>query len=135
MSDSVQPHGQQPTRLLCPRDSLGKNTGVSYHFLLSGGMRACQPKKCKEKRGLRPNFGCSFYKFFLLPRSLPYVSWASQEGCLFSLRFSLRSSDLPLFSFVLFLQAFPFLVFQPPPFWTPFSYSNYLTPSSVFFVA
>ena len=30
-------------------------------------------------------------------------------------------------SFVLFLRAFPFLVFQPPPFWTPFSYSNYLT--------
>ena len=30
-------------------------------------------------------------------------------------------------SFVLFLWAFPFLVFQPLPFWTPFSYSNYLT--------
>ena len=28
MSDSLQPHGQQPTRLLCPWDSLGKNTGV-----------------------------------------------------------------------------------------------------------
>ena len=30
-------------------------------------------------------------------------------------------------SFVLFLRAFPFLVFKPPPFRTPFSYSNYLT--------
>ena len=30
-------------------------------------------------------------------------------------------------SFVLFSRAFPFLVFQPPPFWTPFPYSNYLT--------
>ena len=29
--------------------------------------------------------------------------------------------------FVLFFQAFPFLVFQTPPFWTPFFYSNYLT--------
>ena len=28
------PHGQQPSRLLCPRDSLGKNTGVGCHFLL-----------------------------------------------------------------------------------------------------
>ena len=28
MSDSVGPHGQQPTRLLCPQDSLGKNTQV-----------------------------------------------------------------------------------------------------------
>ena len=34
MSDSVQPHGQQPTMLLCSQDSLGKNTGVDYHFLL-----------------------------------------------------------------------------------------------------
>ena len=29
-----RPHGQQPTRLLCPQDSLGKNTGVGCHFLL-----------------------------------------------------------------------------------------------------
>ena len=34
MSDSVQPHGLQPTRLLCPWDSPGKNTGVGCHFLL-----------------------------------------------------------------------------------------------------
>ena len=34
VSDSVRPHRQQPTRLLCPRDSLGKNTGVGCHFLL-----------------------------------------------------------------------------------------------------
>ena len=25
---TLQPHGLQPTRLLCPRDSPGKNTGV-----------------------------------------------------------------------------------------------------------
>ena len=34
MSDSVQPHGPQPTRLLRPWDSPGKNTGVGCHFLL-----------------------------------------------------------------------------------------------------
>ena len=34
MSDSVQPHRQQPTRLPCPWDSPGKNTGVDCHFLL-----------------------------------------------------------------------------------------------------
>ena len=28
------PYGQQPTRLLCPQDSLGKNTGMGCHFLL-----------------------------------------------------------------------------------------------------
>ena len=32
--DSVRPHGQQPTRLLCPQDSVAKNTGVGCHFLL-----------------------------------------------------------------------------------------------------
>ena len=34
MSDSVRPHRQQPTRLCCPWDSPGKNTGVGCHFLL-----------------------------------------------------------------------------------------------------
>ena len=34
VSDSVRPHRQQPTRLPCPWDSPGKNTGVSCHFLL-----------------------------------------------------------------------------------------------------
>ena len=34
MSDSVQPNGQQPTRLPHPWDSPGKNTGVGCHFLL-----------------------------------------------------------------------------------------------------
>ena len=34
MSDSVLPHRRRPTRLPCPWDSPGKNTGVGYHFLL-----------------------------------------------------------------------------------------------------
>ena len=34
MSDSVRPHRWQPTRLPCPWDSPGKNTGVGCHFLL-----------------------------------------------------------------------------------------------------
>ena len=32
--DSARPHRQQPTRLLCPWDSPGKNTGVGCHVLL-----------------------------------------------------------------------------------------------------
>ena len=36
MSDSVWPHGLQPTRLLCPRDSPGKSTRVGCHALLQG---------------------------------------------------------------------------------------------------
>ena len=34
MSNSVRPHRWQPTRLPCPSDSPGKNTGVGCHFLL-----------------------------------------------------------------------------------------------------
>ena len=36
MSDSLQPYGLYRSRLLCPWDSLGKNTGVGCHFLLQG---------------------------------------------------------------------------------------------------
>ena len=34
VSDSLWPHGLQPTRLLCPWDCPGKSTGVGCHFLL-----------------------------------------------------------------------------------------------------
>ena len=36
MSDSLQPHGLQPTRLLCPWKFPDKNTGVGCCFLLQG---------------------------------------------------------------------------------------------------
>ena len=44
VSDSVQPHRQQPTRLPRPWDSPGKNTGVGCHFLLQ-----CMKGKVKVK--------------------------------------------------------------------------------------
>ena len=34
VSDSVRPQRRQPTRLPCPWDSPGKNTGVGCHYLL-----------------------------------------------------------------------------------------------------
>ena len=36
VSDSLQPHGLQPARLLHPWDNSGKNTGVGCHLLLQG---------------------------------------------------------------------------------------------------
>ena len=36
VSDSLQPHGLWPARLLCPWNSPGKNTGVGCHFFLQG---------------------------------------------------------------------------------------------------
>ena len=39
MSDSLRPHGLQPTRLLCPWDFPGNSTGVDCHFLGVDGLR------------------------------------------------------------------------------------------------
>ena len=44
VSKSVRPHRWQPTRLLCPWDSLGKNTEVGCHFLLQ-----CMKVKCESE--------------------------------------------------------------------------------------
>ena len=33
-SDSLQPHGLQPARLLCPQNFPGRAAGVGYHFML-----------------------------------------------------------------------------------------------------
>ena len=35
-ADSLRPHGLQPSRLLCPWDFPGENTGVGCHLLLQG---------------------------------------------------------------------------------------------------
>ena len=74
------------------------------------GVRACWPKDWKRRapqcvgasgrvrerrRSSVPLFICFFPSL-----GLPYVNWASQEGCSFFLRSSLWSSDLPLFYFL-----------------------------------
>ena len=81
-------------------------TSVTAQFYLASkgkihlqGVRVGRPKRQLEKRGPQLNFGSSFYILFLLPLGLPCVNWASQESRLFHLRFSLQSSDLPLFYF------------------------------------
>ena len=39
ISDSLKPHGLQPTRLLCPWGFPGKSSGAGYHCLLQYGCR------------------------------------------------------------------------------------------------
>ena len=48
VSDSVRPNRRPPTRLLCPWDSPGKNTGVGCHFLLHVSISSVQfsPQSC-----------------------------------------------------------------------------------------
>ena len=38
---TLRPYGLQPTRLLCPQDSPGKNPGVSCHLLLQTQYEVC----------------------------------------------------------------------------------------------
>ena len=44
MSNSLRPHGLQPTRLLCPWDFPGKSTGVVCHCLLCRILLACHKR-------------------------------------------------------------------------------------------
>ena len=46
MSDSVQPHGLYPTRLLCPRTPPGKSPGAGCHALLQGTFPTEGPNPC-----------------------------------------------------------------------------------------
>ena len=45
MSDSVRPHGLQPTRLLHSWDFPGKSTGVGCHCLLRGLLLALKKER------------------------------------------------------------------------------------------
>ena len=59
MSDSVRPHRWQPTRLPCPWDSPGKNTGVSCHFLLQCRKVKSQSEVSQSCPTLSDPVGCS----------------------------------------------------------------------------
>ena len=59
MSDSVQPHRWQPTRLLCPWDSPSKNTGVGSHFLLQCMKVKSESEVAQSCLTLRDPMDCS----------------------------------------------------------------------------
>ena len=59
MSDSVRPHRWQPTRLLCPWDSPGKNAGVGCHFLLQCVKVKSESEVAQSCPTLRDPMDCS----------------------------------------------------------------------------
>ena len=68
MSDSFQPHGLQPTRLLCPWDFPGKSTGVGCHYLLrqkypTSPKVQAQTKACQSRK---LSFGFSYHAYLAL---------------------------------------------------------------------
>ena len=58
MSDSLRPIGLSPTKLLCPWDSPGRNTGVGGHALL---------------QGIFPTQGLNLCLFYLLHWQVDYL--------------------------------------------------------------
>ena len=64
VSDSVGPHGLQPTRLLCPWYSPGKNTGVGCHFrVLTAIINSCL--KMATVKADDGNMGDSLYSLLV----------------------------------------------------------------------
>ena len=59
MSDSVQPHRRQPTRLPRPWDSPGKNTAVGCHFLLQCMKVKSESKVARSCPTLQDSMDCS----------------------------------------------------------------------------
>ena len=74
---TLRPHGLQPTRLLCPKDSPGKNTGAGCHFLVRAqecthskfldpladrGLLTVPPLKIKINTTLLPNAPASLVR-------------------------------------------------------------------------
>ena len=60
VSDSVRPHRQQPTRLLHPWDSRGKNTRVGCHFLLQCIKVKSESEVAQSCPTLRDPIDCSW---------------------------------------------------------------------------
>ena len=59
VSDSVQSHRRQPTRLPRPWDSPGKNTGVGCHFLLQCMKVKSESEVTQSYPTLRDPMDCS----------------------------------------------------------------------------
>ena len=95
VSDFLRPHGLQPTRLLCPWDSLGKNTGVGCHFLHQGTFPTVHKGDFMNVHQRIPQVNCH-RKLSLEPlNSIPILHlWLAD--CLF-LYLGFKVNDLGLF--------------------------------------
>ena len=85
---TLQPHRRQPTRLLCPWDSPGKNTGVGYHFLLQCMKVKSESEVVQSCPTLSDPMDCSLSGFsvhgIFQARVLEWVAIAFSEPCVAS---------------------------------------------------
>ena len=107
-----------------------ENTSLRHEGMLTQKTRRGERERETESKSERehkketPAPLAPFYMYIFSPPG-PALCKLGQPGVLLVLPEVLTLALGP--PFVLFLWAFPFRVFQPLPFWTPFSYSNYLT--------
>ena len=90
MTNSVRPHRRQPTRLLRPWDSPGKNTGVGCHFLLQCRKVKIESEVTQSCTTLRDPMDCSLPGFSICgifqARELEWVTIAFSHQCLSSVQ-------------------------------------------------
>ena len=93
LSDSLQSHGLSPTRLFCPWNSPGKNTGVGCRFLL---------------QGIFPTWGSNPGLLYLLLSRQILSRWAIGEARLSSERSNIVSLGITSYSAIhpIFLKFF-----------------------------
>ena len=77
VSDSVRPHRWQPTRLPCPWDSPGKNTGVGCHFLL----QCMKVKSESEVAQSCPTLATPWTAAHQAPPSMDFLGKSTGVGC------------------------------------------------------
>ena len=95
MSDSLQPYGLKPARLLHPWDSPGKNTGMGCHVLLQGIFQTRDQTQvfcgsCTAGRFFiteppgKPNMNITGWHLFCLPHNARGIESESQvaQSCL-----------------------------------------------------
>ena len=75
MCPTLRPHRWQPTRLHCPWDSPGKNTGVGCHFLLQ-----CMKVKVKSLSRVRPS-ATPWTAAYQAPLSMDFPGRSTGVGC------------------------------------------------------
>ena len=85
MCDSVRPHRRQPTGLLRPWESPGKNTGVGCHFLLQCMKVKSESEVAESRLTLRNPMDCSLpgssVHGILLERALEWGAIAFSNYC------------------------------------------------------
>ena len=79
VSNSSQPHGLQPTRLLYPWDFPGKSTGVGCHRLFQWSTGEPQKQYAKWKKPVIRAFLVAQWYRIHLPKQAPQVRSLGQE--------------------------------------------------------